>query len=219
MGNVKGKQTVLVLSSKNNKQLKTCNFRHNSFNHSLPLLIKEIYIIQVLSSQHDELWYCRVTYLMTRPVLNSLQPRWLSWNAKYSTTGSWIHSTSEMEKSFITSRNPMMWNSLLNCNKTRYVIGITAIGIVSIHYFSTDYITPSQPNFNSTNNHTWRGFHFNKVISGRKNKTKLVIIIKKEKRKKNAVIFQNHISRKGYYYSWGLCGWLTWHANNWKGTS
>lgn len=102
----------------------------------------------------------------------------------------------------------MMQKSLWYHSKTHYVIAITSIDTASIPYFSTSDITPSQWNFNSANIHTWTAFHITKLISGRK-----------KKKIRNVLTFHNHVSEKGYYYSWGLCGWLTWHANNWKGTS
>lgn len=95
--------------------------------------------------------------------------------------------------------------------KTPYVIAIESKDTVSISYFVISDITPSQWNFYLANIHTWTVSHISKLISGRKNT--------KKPKTRNAFTFQNYISGKGYYYSWGLCGWLTWHANNWKGIS
>lgn len=95
--------------------------------------------------------------------------------------------------------------------KTPYVIAIESKDTVSISYFVISDITSSQWNFYLANIHTWTAFHISKLFSGRKNT--------KKPKTRNAFTFQNYISGKGYYYSWGLCGWLTWHANNWKGIS
>lgn len=92
--------------------------------------------------------------------------------------------------------------------KTACVITIKSKDIESISYFVISDITLSQWNSYLANIHTRTAFHISTLISGRK---------KPESR--NAFTFQNYISGKGYYYSWGLCGWLTWHANNWKGIS
>lgn len=54
--------------------------------------------------------------------------------------------------------------------KTPYVIAIKSKDIVSISYFVTSDITPSQWNFFLANIHTWTAFHISKLISGREKK-------------------------------------------------